>query len=429
MNRILLLFLFLSSSQLFAQLELRPVKRSVTKSSEYSKSSRQQVTLTVPVFDDFSRSNLIDSNVWEFGKTVFISPNGAENLPSINVAIFDGLDENGNAYDIDENLTVPTDSLVSHPFDLTQIPESRQDSLYLNFFWQARALGEMPTERDSLTLWFLNKDTVWVSQDISPEDIDNNGILGGESALRYESSDSIALKFENVNVKVDTAFIHSNFRIKFQSYGSAQGPLDTWAIDYILLATGDLGRRREFLDLTISKGASSPFGLLNAMPANHLKELGTFITEPMNFEYYRLFRPIRSNGIVDYFVNLLDEDKQLIEALDTKRVIQGSQTDGEIVRLPFSSSTFDAVEVFDLDTSFNFYVEAYYLDTLIDDSGIPDDSYYSFRANDTVRTKFEVADYYAYDDGTADYASGISREEGSTRSTVSSLCRGYINRS
>ena len=65
-----------------------------------------------------------------------------------------------------------------------------------------------------------------------------------------------------------------------------------------------------------------------------------------------------------------------------------------------------------MDSSFNFYVEAYYLDTLVDDSGIPDDSYYSFRANDTVRTKFEIADYYAYDDGIADYAAGISRENG-----------------
>ena len=348
MNRVFLLILLFSTSQLYGQLEIQPIKRKSSQPKKIADQKKRQTVLTVPIFDDFSRSNSIDPNVWEYGNTVFISPNGAENLPSINVAIFDGLNENGNAYDLTGTLTVPTDSLVTFPIDLTQIPHNQQDSLYLNFFWQARALGEMPTERDSLTVWFLNRDTVWVSQDISPTDIDNNGIIGGEGALRYESTDSISLRFENVNIKVDTSFIHENFKIKFQSYGSSQGPLDTWALDYVLLATGNLGRRREFLDLTISQGASSPFGTLTALPVSHIAELGEFITEPMNFEYYRLFRPIRSNGIVDYYVNILDDDQEIVEELDIKRVIQGSQTDGEIVRLPFSSSTFDMAELFAL---------------------------------------------------------------------------------
>ena len=67
----------------------------------------------------------------------------------------------GLPYDFTNKLAYGrTDSLTSRPIDLfTSLPA---DSVYLSFFWEARGLGELPDDDDTLMVSFLDKTNKWI---------------------------------------------------------------------------------------------------------------------------------------------------------------------------------------------------------------------------------------------------------------------------
>ncbi|MBK9213821.1 MAG: hypothetical protein IPO14_12990 [Saprospiraceae bacterium] len=89
--------------------------------------------LSLPFFDDFVQ-NKIDSTNWTDG-FVFVNYGMAVNPPSLGVATFDGINENGKPYGGGHGLS---DILTSSFIDLSN---QGSDSLFLSFFYSPKVMG------------------------------------------------------------------------------------------------------------------------------------------------------------------------------------------------------------------------------------------------------------------------------------------------
>ncbi len=124
--------------------------------------SRNEVinSLNLPLFDDFSTSNIYpDDLIWE-NRNVYINKDFPYLPPNVGAATFDALDWQGNVYtdavwfppfiaDKLTSLPIRLDSLLSLQYVL-----SPADSLYLSFFYQPQGTGDEPEPWDTLVLEF-----------------------------------------------------------------------------------------------------------------------------------------------------------------------------------------------------------------------------------------------------------------------------------
>ncbi len=106
-------------------------------------------TLNLPFFDDFSAAKVYPDAARWTNHAVFVNPDFPVDPPSINVATFDGLDPQGNAYEgINGNIFGAADTLTSQAINLSSFDPS--DSLVLSFFYQAQGRSfEVLEEKDS----------------------------------------------------------------------------------------------------------------------------------------------------------------------------------------------------------------------------------------------------------------------------------------
>jgi len=177
-----------------------PQKQAIYK---YKKPVMLNTNSDLPFFDDFSdslNSPYPKQSLWT-DKYVFINTTYCSNPPSIGVATFDALDENGKLYSKASTLTTfPADTLTSKSINLGIY--SPQDSIYLSFFYQPQGLGSPPDERDSLILQFY-----------SP-------------LLKTWRNDWYALGTTSKPFKlvmqpiVDPSFFHDGFQFRFVNYAS-----------------------------------------------------------------------------------------------------------------------------------------------------------------------------------------------------------------
>lgn len=189
-----------------------------------------------------------DSTLW-LDSYVWLNNSYPVDPPSIGVATFDGLNENGYPYDF----TLPTtygeaDFLTSVPIDLSYVPA---DSVYLSFYFQAQGIGNDPQTKDSLALEFLSVTGDWEWQ---------WSVTGEETE-----------PFEKVNIVIDsTKYLYDGFQFRFRNYATLSGNLDHWHLDYV-----ELGHGRSVSDPSFDVAYVYPFnGLLSTyttMPWTHYK--------------------------------------------------------------------------------------------------------------------------------------------------------------
>jgi len=212
-SRILLLFLSFLSLSVYAQrkeqlggLERMPE----AKSGFHTIEAKSQQALNLPFTDDFSYDgNTVDPSKWEMSD-VWVNKTWARSPITLGVASFDGLNRYGRPYTYVGNDSVG-DILSSREIDLSAVT----DSVYLSFYYQAGGWGEKPgIGDDSLVLEFWH---------------------GGDSLWRsiWRNADYPDTAWRLVMQAVDTDFHRDDFRFRFRSFGSKQGALDVWHIDYV----------------------------------------------------------------------------------------------------------------------------------------------------------------------------------------------------
>lgn len=384
-----------------AQLVEYPLQKKPENKTNSAARIRAISPVSLPFWDDFSftdQSHAVDS-LWINNDKVIVSSGQGINAPTLNVATFDGLDKNGLPYNSTDNLDFGyRDTLESQPIKMTAVALPFRNNVFLTFFYQAGGNGEPPDPSDFLRLDFKNSTNVWET------------IL----TLRADDDDFDPSLFYDTLVRINqNRFYHDEFRFRFVSFGRKSGRYDTWSIDYVYLnVRNSYDMNTSISDRALTKPFTSVLGEYFSVPYNHfVSNPSANFTKP-NFELNNLkdttFAQVLNytsyfnitnykNGVGNTSFNGVLDFEEAIGALPSL-----SRATYQLKNLPAVSNfnpTADSASI-SLKLGFN--------------SGDNDYDYYSryepieFRVNDTIAHTFTLADYYAYDDGEAEYAAGLT---------------------
>jgi hypothetical protein len=406
----LTLLLILVAENSHAQLVLSPIKRELNKKTSRSASTARKQsnhTLTLPFWDDFSFTSVhfnerdtlagypLDS-LWADSYHVWIKSGIEIDAPSVNVATLDGIDSAGLAYNTDPLANGLRDSLKSQPIDLSiaEVALAERSSVYLSFFYQWRGNGESPDKLDNLRVEFLNVDKEW----ILVATIANSG--------EFERD-----KFYDTLIQVNgEEFFHDKFQFRFKSYGRQSGPFDTWNIDYVYLDKGRDANDNSYDDGALASPAGPLFGPYFSVPYKHF--LNTSIMGDVAFDVLNLRTnqtnpdpyTYRTTGIFTNYTGGAATQSTVLLTTADRPVRPGNPLLGPLERYtiqtlpedrpnPGDPIQFDpAADSIDLELKFLL---------LSNDNGY-------YQSNDTISSKYTLNDYYAYDDGTAEYTVSVN---------------------
>lgn len=353
-----------------------------------------QSSLSLPFFDDFSTSvgdvsagqaGIGQPNParWQPGSGVYLNNTMATNHPTVGMASFDGLAANGLPYVRNNQFAQGyTDTLASRPINLAGL--SVADSVFLSFYWQGRGLGDSPDAGDSLTVQFQDRagawQTVWRTEGGLP---DSN--------------------FVQAFVPVSAAaYLHGAFAFRFRSYGRTSGPFDTWNIDYVYLNRGRSRTNRFVKDVAMRKPLSPLLKRYTAMPLtqygiNPAAETADSVTTDIN-------------NLFDNF-NFTTFRFTVRDAVTGRVVQDDAQTN--TVLIPSLSAQRKRIRPAPV-TGFGTGGRAllrYKVDLLTTDDQNPSIPGTNLRQNDSISAVAVLDDYYAYDDGTWEFARQIGPRE------------------
>ncbi|MBS1491721.1 MAG: T9SS type A sorting domain-containing protein [Bacteroidetes bacterium] len=423
--RYLLLLMIFCFTRSYSQLQQVSITRSAEKIKKNSSARTQAVIpLTLPFWDDFSFNSANagtpkfshpSDSLW-FGRSVWVNNGMGINTPTYNVATFDGIDSLGMPYSIN----IPTakglaDRLLSRPLRLDLINPLVRDSVFIFFYYQWKGRGEAPDPTDEFSLWFKGGTHAWTK-------------IWADTIKNHKDSLFIPVKI----FIPDTSYFHANFQFKFQNYARLSGPFDTWNLDYVYVSNGQPKyfpalQYKDFPDRAFTGPISSPFRQYQSLPIKHLLASGkSALTKPSVWvNNLRADKTPTQNGA---------EPRNLAAHLTTTTRLNKVVTSATIKLDSVSSASellFRVPVLFTFDSllnlsgvnphtdslAFTFMANIHEGDNSIKKSilvngnpttvGDYDTIVYKgidFRHNDTVRTRYTVKDYYAYDDGVAEYA-------------------------
>jgi hypothetical protein len=401
----IVLILFLYSSYSFGQLKVRALPHSTGSQASRSNASSRTKDLSplpLPFFDDFSRPFVHEGNLypdlgrWDSSYSVWINTGMAINAPTINVASFDGLDSAGLSYNPNEIfLNGFTDSLVSHKIAMGDVLEADRNSVYISFYYQWRGNGESPDDEDYLELLFMNDDEEW------------------ESALVISTNETLQpdLFYLAIVQVAGAQFFHNDFQFQLRTFGRQSGPYDTWNVDYVYLNQNRTATDLSFPDRAAASAVSPLFTPYSAMPYSHF--LVTKNLDQVEFDVQNLKEAIAAtnyNADVEY-TSYTGEDR--VPSTFTKNLVTAGSVTGGLGIPPKSRAKVALGTMPDPNNPMEFDPDVDSVDVTMKmtvlSGDFEDDIKGNFapidlRINDTLTTTFNLRSFYAYDDGTAEYA-------------------------
>lgn len=368
--------------------------------SQTTHTNARTAAVSLPFFDDFSIAinGRLDPALWVAGSGTYVNNTMAVNHPTRNVLTFDGANATGLPYKFDnQNAQGPADTLLSHPIDLQGL--TPRDSVYLSFYWQARGLGELPDADDSLRVQFRNKDDIW--QTIW---VQKGGILNANFSYAYLPIRS-------------AAYFHGNFQFRFQAFGRQSGRFDTWHIDYVYLNKNRKTADRFVRDIACRLPVSSFLKRYSAMPLKqYLVRPAAETADSISTDVRNLngsFSGLKGQNSITFSYTLRNAQ--------TGKLIQ-EIINGLPVGIPDLSSQFISVKPNSIltDTSKRLVLNSkFLLKTTDNDPPLatalgPSIPGIDLQRNDTISSQTVLDNYYAYDDGSAEYAVYLNRPLGRT---------------
>jgi hypothetical protein len=380
--RLLAVLLWWTALSASAQLQLYPLPQPAAPPAV--RTARTEA-LTLPFFDDFSTTTTPypDPVRWVPGGGTFVNNALGISPPSLNIVTFDGLRGNGLPYNPASDLASgATDTLTSQPVDLGTLQP--RDSVYLSFFYQIKGLGELPDPTDSLRLQFRTRAGTWQTVWLRTGGPVNPFTL---TVIPLRSAD----------------YFHAGFQFRFQTFGRTSGPFDTWHIDYVYLDRNRRMANRFIKDVALQAPPSPYFRRYAALPLRQ----------------YRL-RPAQETAdtVRTTANNLFDNNN-----FTTLRFRARELTTGQVLQnftqpisenIPALSQQVKAVRPVPLPGNFGGTAARirYTFDLLTTDNQNPSIPGVDLTRNDTISATATLDDYYAYDDGTAEYAAGLNQRLG-----------------
>jgi hypothetical protein len=391
------LIAILSKPALFAQVEEEQVIGNEVVSPLYHNALQKKITSTVnvsrdetplnlPFVEDFSRNRFPGGGLPEplqfwIDNDAYRNYTYPKDPITFWVATLDGLAEDGMPY----NFTNPTaygiaDHLTSKSINLVA---NANDSVYFSFFYQGGGLGNNPEVADSLILEFYSPlNDSWVRQ----------------WATQGKGMD----EFELVMIRIiEDMFLQPGFRFRFKNYATLSGSFDHWHLDYIMLDRNRSINDTLPRDVAFTHGFKGLLNGFTSVPWSHYKENSSFFM---------------IDSIKSKIFNHDDGLKNIVNAGMQIRRVRDNNLEWDI---PYISNTFnlDPLTEFELGFPIGSADIPVTLNTLIPDTFVDYEVlHYATNAtpperltsNDTIRIRQTFADYYAYDDGSAEAAYGIN---------------------
>ena len=351
--------------------------------------------LVLPLFDDFSEYSVFpDGEKWA-DNHVFINNTYSDRQITTGIATFDALDNSGRLYETASAIVFEADHLTSQPVNLNLAPS---ENIWLSFYYQAGGLGDVPEENDSLTLqMYAPVEDKWYSVWM--------GIRNSYPGFRA------------VIIKIDQErFLKSGFRFRFINYASLSanindpsmtGNCDHWHIDYVMLDKNRNAGDTIFPDVAFRYPFRSLLKTHESMPLKqfkqiYLQEMGSSI-------------PVRYRN-----------NDTIIRNVTRNFRIWNVYNNTESIFFSAGATNIDPLTNVDYDA--NLY---YTFSTTSEDSAlfritswlITDD--FDPKDNDTVIYYQKFANYFAFDDGSAEGGYGINGL-GSRNAMVAYRFRSYM---
>lgn len=303
---------------------------------------------------------------------------------SLGVVTFDGLDETGYPYAFGSTTPGTADTLLSKPVDLSGSFPS--DSVYFSFLVQREGFGDIPEDTDSLFLDFYSPITdewnrVWRTE-------------GGATA-----------DFEVAHIPITNMdYFQNGFQFRFMNYGSRAGGIDHFHIDYVNLRALSGYQDTLFKDFAFVYPISTLLDTYTHVPWKHYR------ANPNNKMSDAVKVTVRNgseltennqNGAVNVYLDGNPEGSYTLNASD----LSGGNINYEPRTTYTSYHDFSGGYAYDHtlsdDTSATFNYE-----------GIANAQFPNYALNDSTFGKQIFENYYAYDDGTAERAYGVTGEQG-----------------
>ncbi len=385
---IFLIILLGNSGFSLAQITFKAIDKEANAQVRVASSGRDSTQLELPFWDDFSRTSYLpDTTHWfvETG-TSNISVSLGINPPTINVAVFDGWNSQGSPYsplELEEGIG---DSLVSKFIDLTKVNPAVRESVYLSFFWQKEGRGEFPDDPDFIHLQMMNSEKKWVTiWEKAGEDV----------------SGEIDFKQEIIQVS-DPSFYHAYFQFRFQSYGRLSGGFDTWNIDYVYMNYNRFPGDLAIEDRALTTKPHSWLTQFSAMPYDHFIINLEQNLQPTKVGVYNLDDQVQP---IEYYALIQDSIKIFDEMNQGTPLNLAPGANPEIISEPIDPNAFDRnADSISLILETKFFIN----------SGDSANWFnkYDLRSNDTTISIISLDQELAYDDGTAEWAAGLSQKAG-----------------
>jgi len=386
---------------LTAQEVITPLFSNPRAAKQYSdhvriRKSAEASPLELPLFDDFSNSDLVaDTGSWS-DAYAFVNNNFCVNPVSNGVATLDALDADGSIY---AHATLsPTTFVADHlTSKIINLEYPASDSLYLSFLFQPGGLCDLPEEEDSLMVDFYAVDS---SQWINVWQIPGRSLHEFAHAMIPISSER---------------FLTSGFRFRFRNraslsksndYPDKRSNVDYWHVDYVRLDRNRTASDTILRDVAFNTPLGPVLKNLSSIPWSHFEVAQNTALSPFISARYRNNDSITRN---------VTRSLTFHEPLYNEEIDPGLAT---AMDLPEHQ---DTVVNFDYPYPFNFQrgdsALIRYKAALRTDAFDP-------KVNDTVIHDQWFLDYYSYDDGTAEAGYGL-RASGTANALVAMKYHSY----
>ncbi|WP_127123618.1 T9SS type A sorting domain-containing protein [Chryseotalea sanaruensis] len=361
--------------------------------------------MKLPFWDDFSFAGSSRDTLWAQKEDVIILDGFAIRPPTQGAAIMDGTRANGSPFETDLTTNSITDVLVSRKIMLAEVPVANRASVYLSFQYQWKANGEAPDPSDFLQVDFMNDQGEWITQDF----------------IRVTEDPDPTIFLDYIKQVSSEVYFHNDFQFRISRFGRSSGPFDTWAIDYVYLNQNRFATDFSFPDRAIGAGHTSLFGKYFGVPQQHL-----YGNEIINAPSFLLTTQKNEGTPLDqftylntknYFGETFTEHDATLDSPAGLFISAFGKIETPIENLPDLANTtfFDrqadstTVTLKTILTSSD-NISIYTIPE--EDNADYDDLIYApidFRVNDTLQTSYNISDYYAYDDGIAEYSLGLAQ--------------------
>jgi len=340
--------------------------------------------LTLPFMDDFSYNGPYPTTELWMDNDAFVNNTLGINPLSIGVATLDGLDAEGLPYGEDEGWEA--DTLTSRPIDLSGLEDK---NVVLSFFAQPQGAGDAPESIDKLALEFRDTSGVWVEiQEIGVPAVND---------------------FQYYDYLIEEAYISENFQFRFRNHNARTGFVDLWHIDYIKINEGRTENDQSFEDVCFTEVPRSYLREFTAMPWAHYLISNQIALGAINFnlltDVYNHNTDEENDVLIDFTAREVTTDVAIFARDENVDISPMVATEFDIYPTDIQSTNDWAVSDLSSDLT-QAKITTQYTLTAEGQEVITNQQNFN-RTNDTVTTETIFANYFAYDDGTAEYNVGL----------------------